>query len=253
MTGSGRARAGPAPAGTDGIDRGDGADDAGETGSRGRPRQARGVATRRSILVAASEQFARYGFHGTSLDVVLTAAGVTKGSLYFHFDGKAALAEAVIAQMLAGWESVTAHVVALDVDPLTMLLATTDQVVVVISEDPIARGGIRLLDDPALPSLAADGLYAAGETQLTHLFTAAASGELLRPGLDPARIARSVMAQLAGHALMAERTPNHTDLWDCVTDMWMGILPAVAAQDWLDGWSATDWARRPRPDPATLD
>jgi AcrR family transcriptional regulator len=215
MTGSDQTHPGPAPAGTDGIDRTDGAERAGK---QGRPRQARGTLTRRAILLAAAEQFARFGFDGTSLDAVLTVAGVTKGALYFHFAAKRALAEAVITQMVTGWESVTVHVAALGVDPLRSVLATTDQIVAVMDEDPIARGGARLL----------------------------------RAGLDPARLARSAQAQLAGHILMAEPVPHGTDLWDRVTDMWQVNLPGIATSDWLAGWVGSDWAQRPRPQPVTL-
>jgi AcrR family transcriptional regulator len=247
MTGSGQVH--PDPTLADEVDPADGAEG---TGGPGRPRQARAVVTRRALLVAAAEQFARLGFHGTSLDTVLTAAGVTKGSLYFHFGAKLALAEAVIAQMLAGWDTVTAHVAALGLDPLRSVLATTDQIVTVIGQDPIARGGARLLNDPALPPIAADGLYSTGETELTRLFLAAASAGLLRAGLDPARIARSVQAQLAGHMAMAERSPHPDELWDRVTDMWQGTLPAIATPAWLAGWADSDWARRPHPEPVTL-
>jgi AcrR family transcriptional regulator len=247
MTGSNRLHPDPTP-----VEEVDPADGAGGAGEQARPRQARAVLTRRAILVAAADQFARLGFHGTSLETVLTAAGVTKGSLYFHFGAKLALAEAVITQMLAGWDTVTAHVAGLGLDPLRSVLATTDQIVTVIDQDPIARGGARLLNDPALPPIAADGLYSTGETELTRLFVAAASAGLLRTGLDPARIARSVQAQLAGHMAMAERSPHRGELWDRITDMWQGTLPAIATPDWLAGWAGSDWARRPHPDPVTL-
>jgi TetR/AcrR family transcriptional regulator, repressor for uid operon len=246
MTGDGPSPPGRTP---DEVGRADGAD---EGDRQARPRQARAIVTQRAILVAAGEQFARWGYHGTSLESVLTAAGVTKGSLYFHFGAKLTLAEAVIAQMLAGWDVVTSHVAALGLDPLASVLATTDQIVTVIEHDPIARGGARLLNDPALPPIAADGLYSTGEAQLTRLFSAAASAGLLRGGLDPARIARSVQAQLAGHMAMAERSARRGELWDRVTDMWQGMLPAIATPEWLAGWSGSDWAQRPHPETVTL-
>lgn len=246
MTASGGGH--PAPPSGDGVDRADGEH---EAGRQERPRQTRAMVTRQAILVAAAEQFARRGFHGTSLEAVLTAAGVTKGSLYFHFGAKLALAEAVIAQMVDGWEAVTAHVAALGLDPLRSALATTDQIVTVIEHDPVARGGAWLLSDPALPPIAAEGLFTTGETQLTRVFAAAASGGQLRGGLDPARIARSVLAQLAGHALMALRNPQPPELWERVTDMWLGLLPAIATPEWLAGWAEADWAGRPRPRPVT--
>jgi AcrR family transcriptional regulator len=230
--------------------RGEGSDDVGpQTRREERPRQARAVVTRQAIVVAAAEQFARHGFDGTSLDAVMTAAGVTKGSLYFHFGAKVALAEAVIQQMTARWQDLGAHVVALGLDPLHSLLATTDQIVAVIEHDPVARGGAWLITDPALPPLAGDDLFAIGETQLARLLAAARAGGQLRDGLDPTRIARSIQALIAGHALMALRSPQRTDLWERVTDMWLGLLPAIASPAWLVVWSRTDWAGRPRPLP----
>jgi AcrR family transcriptional regulator len=47
------------------------------------------------LLEAGAELFASEGFAAASLDAVVAAAGVTKGSLYHHFSGKADLFEAV--------------------------------------------------------------------------------------------------------------------------------------------------------------
>jgi AcrR family transcriptional regulator len=41
-----------------------------------------------SILRAAFEEFAAHGFSGASLNRIIDAAGISKGSLYYYFDGK---------------------------------------------------------------------------------------------------------------------------------------------------------------------
>ena len=53
------------------------------------------------LLRAAAELFARDGYARTSLDAVAAGAGVTKGSLYHHFTGKADLFEAVFERQAA--------------------------------------------------------------------------------------------------------------------------------------------------------
>jgi AcrR family transcriptional regulator len=53
------------------------------------------------LLRAGAELFAREGFAAASLDAVASAAGVTKGSLYHHFEGKADLFEAVFERQAA--------------------------------------------------------------------------------------------------------------------------------------------------------
>jgi len=40
------------------------------------------------ILSAAIELFVRNGFHGTSIDDIMSKVGFTKGAFYSHFDGK---------------------------------------------------------------------------------------------------------------------------------------------------------------------
>ena len=41
-----------------------------------------------SILRAALDEFAAHGFHDASLNRIITAAGISKGSMYYYFDGK---------------------------------------------------------------------------------------------------------------------------------------------------------------------
>src|SRR5260370_7306391 len=48
-------------------------------------------ATRRAVLAAARSLFGRNGYAQTSVDEIADAARVTKGAVYHHFAGKAAL------------------------------------------------------------------------------------------------------------------------------------------------------------------
>ena len=54
----------------------------------------RGRATRDQLVETATRLFADSGFDGTSIEAVLEAAGVSRGSLYHHFASKEALFEA---------------------------------------------------------------------------------------------------------------------------------------------------------------
>jgi len=55
-------------------------------------------ATTAALVDAARELFARDGYDATSLDAVAARAGVTKGAVYHHFDGKRQLFEAVFSR-----------------------------------------------------------------------------------------------------------------------------------------------------------
>ncbi|HEV8065906.1 MAG TPA: TetR/AcrR family transcriptional regulator [Acidimicrobiales bacterium] len=62
-------------------------------------RVAQGEATRAALLAAARELFGAQGYAATSIDEVVTRAGVTKGALYHHFADKESLFRGVLEQV----------------------------------------------------------------------------------------------------------------------------------------------------------
>jgi AcrR family transcriptional regulator len=63
-------------------------------------RKARGAATRERLLAAARHLFGERGYEATSIESVLAASGVARGALYHHFQSKAELFDAVLAEVL---------------------------------------------------------------------------------------------------------------------------------------------------------
>jgi AcrR family transcriptional regulator len=62
-------------------------------------RVAQGDATRALLVKAARELFGEKGYVDTSIDEIVARAGVTKGAVYHHFDGKEGLFRAVFEQV----------------------------------------------------------------------------------------------------------------------------------------------------------
>ncbi|MDQ4092194.1 MAG: TetR/AcrR family transcriptional regulator [Actinomycetota bacterium] len=209
--------------------------------------QGRARVTRQALLVAAATRFAEVGYHGTSLSEVIAASKVTKGALYFHFASKQALADAVVAEMVVRWRAMVAEVKSRGLDPLWSLLAQTDEVVARKAQDPIARGGIQLVTDPGVVCADAATHYMYGEAAAKEELIAAAEAGLLRPGVDPAQIARIVVSMITGANLLCDLLRGHNQLWEAVTELWQGLLPAIATDPWLERWRAADWPGRPMP------
>jgi AcrR family transcriptional regulator len=67
--------------------------------------------TRQLIIDTAARLFASKGFHGTSMSDLASAAGLTKGAFYHHFENKDALFFAVIQSVREKWE----HAVGIEV------------------------------------------------------------------------------------------------------------------------------------------
>ncbi|MFA9459218.1 TetR/AcrR family transcriptional regulator [Thiohalorhabdus sp. Cl-TMA] len=85
-----------------------------------------GSATRERILNATESLVLDHGFAGTSLDMVLTETGITKGAFFYHFRGKGELARALVEryseQDLANLEAYMARAERLSRDPLQQVL-----------------------------------------------------------------------------------------------------------------------------------
>jgi TetR/AcrR family transcriptional regulator, transcriptional repressor for nem operon len=162
--------------------------------------------TRQRILEAAFEEFQLRGFQAASLDTIITRAGVSKGALYHHFRDKMALGYAVLEEEIHAPVLATyvAPVQAYDADPLAVLQralrARADGV-----SDEKARLGCPLnnfaqemspLDDGFRERIAkvlsdwTDG-YADALGRAQRL-------GVVRPDVDPRRIARFMVAAVEG-------------------------------------------------------
>lgn len=74
-------------------------------------------ATTAALVEAARELFAKDGFAATSLDAVAAKAGMTKGAVYHHFEGKKQLFEAVYAREMVSLTAAIASAGARKRDP----------------------------------------------------------------------------------------------------------------------------------------
>jgi AcrR family transcriptional regulator len=105
-------------------------------------------ATRSALLEAARPLFADRGYEAVSSEEIVAAAGVTRGALYHHFDGKrglfAAVFEEVEAELTASFD-----LSGLDAgDPLAVLLAAADQFLDLSLDSQVQR--IVLIDGPSV-------------------------------------------------------------------------------------------------------
>ncbi len=80
-----------------------------------RTQEQRKTETRTRLLAAASDLFARRGFHATSTDAVADAAERTSGSVYAHFGGK----EGLLLALVDEWGQRAATLIEDDLDSAT--------------------------------------------------------------------------------------------------------------------------------------
>jgi AcrR family transcriptional regulator len=108
----------------------------------------RRAATRTALIAAGRELFAERGYGAVSSEQIVAAAGLTRGALYHHFDGKPGLFAAVFEQVEA---EIVANFDPADLqgdDPLEALIVAIDRFLELSSERGVQR--IALIDGPAV-------------------------------------------------------------------------------------------------------
>ena len=60
--------------------------------------------SKKQLMSAAIDCFARLGYQGTTIDRIARAAGVTKGAIYYHFRDKEQLLFEAVRDRVQGFE-----------------------------------------------------------------------------------------------------------------------------------------------------
>jgi AcrR family transcriptional regulator len=123
------------------------------TGSGGairRTQAERSGATRSALVAAARGLFAARGYAAVGTEEIVRAAGVTRGALYHHFDGKPALFEAVYSEIEAELaERIATSALGANAEaPLEAMRAGAEMFLRACMEPDVQR--IALLDGPAV-------------------------------------------------------------------------------------------------------
>jgi AcrR family transcriptional regulator len=170
-------------------------------------RAAQGRATRGQLIEVATGLFADHGYEGTSIEAVLTAAGVSRGALYHHFAGKEALFTAVLDTLTERITAQLTEVISGCADPVdavrTAALGWID-----LAGDPIIQR-IMLVDAPSV--LGWERWRAMDEGR-----TAGAMRDMLQAVSDTGRLpgelvapfAHMILAALDEAAMVVARAPN---------------------------------------------
>ena len=122
-----------------------------EGGRAGSLQAERSQATRAALLQTARELFAQRGYAAVGTEEIVRAAGVTRGALYHHFEGKLELFEAVYEQVEEQLMTRIAEAVAeIEVQAPLRALEVGAQAFLDASESDRAVQQIALVDAPSV-------------------------------------------------------------------------------------------------------
>ncbi|MGH8898636.1 MAG: TetR/AcrR family transcriptional regulator [Egibacteraceae bacterium] len=166
---------------------------------RGRPPKGEARDTRRLILDAALERFARRGYAGTSIRQIAGDVGVQQSAIYSHFEGKQAIFDALLAE--------TGPAVVLDFmettqgTPATVIHELVDRAITAWAE-PRARLFLSaLLREGELAAAVREAVEVV-QGRLGALFRQWMDEGLLRDDFTPEHLVWELMAPLANVRLL---------------------------------------------------
>jgi len=195
----------------------------------GRKSQAeRRDATRSALIDAGRRLFATLGYDAVAAEQIVEEAGVTRGALYHHFDGKAGLFEAVFLQIEGELmdkfplEELTSG------DPMATLRSGVGRFLSLSLEAEVQQ--IALIDAPSVLGWARwqeiEAQHGLGLIQ-AGLDAAVAAGQM-KP-LPTAELANAILGSLTESALAVARSTNRKAAQKRAEAVLVALLDGLAA------------------------
>ncbi|MGW0792270.1 ScbR family autoregulator-binding transcription factor [Streptomyces sp. NPDC002911] len=183
-------------------------------------RQVRAIRTRRSVLAAAAQVFAEYGYSAATVSDILKVAGVTKGALYFHFDSKEALARGVI-EAQSEQNLPPQELTVQEWADQGLLLAYQ------LPRDPVIRAGAVLSSDPLGREHYGSAWPALIRNSAALLTEAQKRGEVLSH-VVPLQTAEFMISAFHGVQLFSQLESGMVDIETRITVLYEHVMPTIA-------------------------
>ena len=200
----------------------------GERGSR----TARPGPSRKQLMTAAIDCFARLGYQGTSIDRIARDAGVTKGAVYYHFRDKEELLFEAVKDRVGGFEQQVLEEVSPTRDALENLRHVVDACFFHATVSNHRRFIITLmveaLDTNPRLSVEFRSILRRMRAFLAGIVRRGQQQGVIRRDVAPEAVAALVTAGIIGAEVQHYQDPEQIDL--------RGVLDTLVVQ--LEGWLA---------------
>ncbi|SEC16029.1 ScbR family autoregulator-binding transcription factor [Streptomyces sp. TLI_105] len=196
-------------------------------------KQERATRTRDALIRSAAEEFDRHGYVLATLSAISAGAGVSPGALHFHFENKAAVAEAVEQEACTALRRTARIVYGRRSNALQNLTDTSHALARLLRDDIVVRAGFRLSRaDGSRTELSLRQEWQSCVQQ--RLAEAADEGLLVADVGRRQDLARTVVAATIG----LEALCHDNGEWlspRTVTGLWRTLLPMLATPESLAG------------------
>jgi AcrR family transcriptional regulator len=171
---------------------------------------------RKELMAIAIDCFARYGYQGTSIDRIASAAGVTKGALYYHFRDKEELLFEAVQDRIAEFEQRVVGGVSPVTDPAGALAEIARVCVHIATKNNLRRFILTLmveaLDTNPKLSEAFRGILRRFRSYLAGIVRVGQEQGVFRKDIEPALAAQLFAGGVIGAELQHYQDADRVDL-----------------------------------------
>lgn len=200
------------------------------------------------IMEAATELFHFYGYGGTSIDMLIKKAGVSKSNFYYYFEGKEELGLSVLTKLAEKQTREISEIMQADLNPVEQFLTCYKKIFSShhhLFEQPIYPGsffGNITLEQSSINEKfrsVLDEYYQECEALVEKCLRKGVEQGFFHEDLEPKELARYLVSQFEGAILMVKTKKSLSpikdviiqgkkltlkDEWKHLADEWMSLI-----------------------------
>jgi AcrR family transcriptional regulator len=193
-------------------------------------KQERAARTHDALLLAAAREFQRHGYDKAKLSAISSEAGVSSGALHFHFENKAALAEALRTEASLALRRAARLAHRRRTSALQTLVDVSHALAGLLRRSVVVRAGFLLGCEGALGT----DLNLRGEWQfcVQQLLAEAYDEHTLAHGARQQSLTGALVASTIGYEALSRTNPEWLSCFT-LTGFWELLLPMLASPETL--------------------
>lgn len=195
------------------------------------PQQDRAIKTRQLLLDAAAVEFDVNGYVRTRLADIASRAGVTRGSLYFHFDSKAEVASALAMHQYEQWADYVPARRAGGYRGLRLLMLFAHDLTLGFRDDVASRSAVALIKESRQIDAELPMPYQGWIEQVAELLKEASADGELGAHVDIDDAAWLIVANLFGVQDMGDQLEQRQGICERLDSLWLYLLPGLGVTE----------------------
>ncbi|MCF6187452.1 MAG: TetR/AcrR family transcriptional regulator [Desulfobulbaceae bacterium] len=183
--------------------------------------QTRGRETRSHILQESRKLFTLQGFRNTSISEIITATGVKKGNLYYHFPSKEELGLAVLVDVRDEFFTLLDHSLAGE-NPIVKIVNSCNTIMAMMEQNNFVGGclfgntALEMKDSNSRFGRIIQDVFSQWKSRVEHELRLAAGSGLLKSPMPANALATAVIATLEGGIMLSRVYKNKNGIEDCI-------------------------------------